>query len=133
MKKFLPVLTLLTLILPVVALSAPVVQPTTCKLVADLTNIDPACSDGATVSIETLGACCAINSVYKIANVIFIVLVALSIVFFLLGAGTLVIAAGAPEKVASGRNYILYAIIGLAAAFLARAVPAVAKFFIGGV
>ncbi len=134
MKKILPALILFTLVLslvlPVVVL-AQVSPPTTCKLVQNLTAIDKACTKGASVSIEQLGACCAVNAIYRITDFIFIVLVAIAILFFLLGAYTLITAAGAPENVARGRNYILYAIVGLAFALLARAVPAIAKLLIG--
>lgn len=105
-----------------------------CTLIVDLSDVDTACTKGATVSALTTkawGMCCALNAVYKITNWIFIVLVFLAVIFFLIGAYTLITAAGDPTKVASGRNYILYAIIGLAVAFLARAVPSVAKAIIG--
>ena len=131
MKRILPVLILLTLVLPAVALA----QPETCNITRTITIGSGAslftCPTGPSVSITDYGQCCALNALYKISDVIFVILLALAIIFFLLGAGTLIIAAGTPEKVQSGRNYILYAIIGLAVAFLARAVPGVAKFFVG--
>lgn len=129
MKKILPVFILFSLALPIVALAQQL--PATCTLVRDLTDINPACTLGAAVNVETFGMCCAINSLYTIINWIFIVLVAIAVILFLMGAFTLITAAGAPEKVAQGRNYILYAIIGLAVALLARAVPAVARALIG--
>ena len=44
---------------------------------------------------------------------IFVILLALAVIFFLLGAGTLIVAAGAPEKVQSGRNYMVIMIFGM--------------------
>ena len=129
MKKILLVFSLLLLALPAVVFAQ--VPPTTCTLVRVLTDINPACTAGAAVNIETFGMCCAINSLYVVINWIFIVLVAIAVVLFLMGAFTLVTAAGSPEKVAQGRNFILYAIVGLAVALLARAVPAVARALIG--
>ncbi|MFC1630234.1 hypothetical protein ACFL06_01720 [Patescibacteria group bacterium] len=135
MKKILLTLVLASMLLP--AAAGAVTQPTSCVLVEDLSDIDPACAVPAggttTVLISDYGACCAVNSIYKVVNIIFVILVGVAIILFLFGAFTLITAAGNPEKVTSGRNYILYAIVGLAVAMLARAVPAVAKMMMGGV
>ena len=133
MKKILPVLILFALVLPVVVFAQGTL-PEGCTIAGDLSDIDPACFEGAFVSetvTDAWGACCAVNTIVRIADFIFIVLVFLAVIFFLLGAFTLITGAGAPEKVASGRSYILYAVFGLAAALLARAVPAIARFLIG--
>lgn len=120
-------------ILPIGIDAAIVVSPTQCTLVENLTDIDGACTDGATVSITDYGVCCAVNSIYKVVNVAFMFLAGIAVLLFLIGAFTLMTAAGSPEKVTSGRNYILYAIVGLALAMLAKSVPMVAKLMIGGV
>ncbi|MBL7150200.1 MAG: hypothetical protein ISS84_01040, partial [Candidatus Pacebacteria bacterium] len=52
-------------------------------------------------------------------------------VFVILGAIFLLTAAGAPERIATGRNYIIYAIVGLAVGFLAKAVPNLVKLILG--
>lgn len=130
MKKILAVAILSVLVFPALAL-AQATPPTDCTLLRDFTAIDPGCTAGSVVSIETFGACCALNSLQRVIDVIFFILVFIAIILFLIGAFTIVTAGGAPERVASGRNYILYAIVGLAIGFLARAVPAVAQFLIG--
>lgn len=127
MKKILLALILFSLVLPAIALA----QPTACTLVEDLTDIDAACISGATVQIADFGACCAVNAIYKVVDFVFVILIGLAIFLFLIGAFMLITAGGNPEKVTSGRNYILYAIVGLAVAMLARAVPAVARLVIG--
>lgn len=129
MKIILPAIILFTLVLPVVVLAQ--AAPSQCTLVRDLTDINAACTKGATVNIDTFGLCCAINAIHRIVDIIFFALLAVAVVFFILGAFTIITSAGAPERVASGRNYILYAILGLVIAFLARAVPAIAKFVLG--
>ncbi len=77
------------------------------------------------------GMFCLMNTLYSITDWIFVLLVALAGIFIIMGAFTLLIAAGNPEKVTSGRNYILYAAIGLVVGFLARAIPNLVKMISG--
>jgi len=77
------------------------------------------------------GICCLLNTLYGITDWVFVVLIALSGIFVVLGAFSILTAAGSPDKVTSGRNYVLYAAIGLAVAFLARAIPAIVKMIVG--
>jgi len=135
MKKFLPVLASISLLVgllsPLVASAVITNAPTTCTLKYDLSGVDPACTKDATVVIEDHGMCCLLNTIYNITDWIFIISVGVATIFVILGAFTLVTAAGSPEKVTSGRNYILYAAIGLIAAFLAKAVAGVVKIIVG--
>ena len=43
----------------------------------------------------------------------------------------LIMAAGDPSKVTTGRQYVMYAVIGLIVGFLARAIPAIVKLAVG--
>jgi len=134
MKKVLTALILINfltaLVLPFLAVAETNI-PETCKLKKDFTDIDSACGKGASVSIEDHGICCLFNTLYNITDWIFLILVALAGLFVIIGAMTLLTAAGDPGKVASGRNYILYAMIGLLIAFLAKAVPSIVKMIMG--
>ena len=130
MKKIITVIALSILVLPALAL-AQGGPPETCTLVRDFTGLDPLCTSGALVNIAEQGICCAFNSLQRVIDVIFLGLLFISIILFLVGAYTLITAAGVPERVGSGRNFLMFAILGLAVAFLARAVPAVARFLIG--
>ena len=75
--------------------------------------------------------CCVLNTIYGVTDLIFVILVALSGIMILIGAFNLLFAAGESEKINKGRNYIIYAAVGLAVGFLARAIPALVVF-IGG-
>ena len=135
-KKFLPVLTsisLLVVLLSPIAASAQITEaPDTCKLGDyDLTDVDSACSSGATVNIADHGMCCLLNTIYNVTNWVFVILCGVATIFVILGAFTIVTAGGSPEKIKSGRDYILYAAIGLLVAFLARAIPGVVKILAG--
>jgi len=135
MKKILQVLvsiSLLVVLLSPIAVSAQVTQaPETCTLKYDLSGVNSACTKNTTVSIADYGMCCLLNTIYNVTNWIFIILVGVVTIFVILGAFTIVTAAGSPEKLNSGRNYILYATIGLLVAFLAKAVPGIVKIIVG--
>ena len=108
--------------------------------------VDAACTDtdnngtidqGETVpptdcySADRGGTVCLINTIYSITDWIFYILMAFVGVMIIIGAFTIITAGGAPEKVTSGRNYVLYAVIGMVVAFFARAIPAIVKTVIG--
>jgi hypothetical protein len=85
------------------------------------------CADSA----AKWGMFCLRNTLYNITDWIFVILVALAGLMVIIGAFTLLMAAGNPEKVTSGRNYILYAAIGLIVGFLAKAIPNLVKMVSG--
>lgn len=77
------------------------------------------------------GMFCLMNTMYSITDWIFVILVALAGIFIIIGAMTLLMSAGTPEKVTSGRNYIMYAAIGLIVGFLAKAIPNLVRMISG--
>jgi hypothetical protein len=90
----------------------------------DGTNGNGTCQNNAVYTIDgNSGICCVLNTMYNITDWIFVILVGIAGLFIVIGAMNLVIAAGAPDKIKSGRDYIMFAAIGLFVAFIARAVP----------
>jgi hypothetical protein len=77
------------------------------------------------------GMFCLMNTLYSITDWIFVIMVGLAGIFIIIGAMTLLTAAGAPDKVTSGRNYIMYAAIGLVVGFLAKAIPNLVRMISG--
>ena len=77
------------------------------------------------------GMICALSSVYTVVDWIFVGLMAVVVLFTILGAFDILTAAGDPEKVKKGRERIMYAMIGLAVALLSRAVPGIVNSLIG--
>lgn len=126
MSKIISVLALALLLLPMVAFAQ-----ATCHITADLTYIDSACVDGADVSVDDYGACCLFNSVYVVTRWLSGIIAALVGLFIIIGAFTIVTAGGVPEKVTAGRNYILYAVIGMVVFLFARAIPSIARAILG--
>jgi hypothetical protein len=139
MKKFLPALFLIGFLAVLVAPATVLAQegaPGSCTIthdLSDLTGID--CPSSGNCPFDSTsydcGMCCVMNAIYTVTDWIFIILVAFAAVMVLFGAFTLLTAAGVPEKVTSGRNYIIYAALGLAVGFLAKAIPAIVKVILG--
>lgn len=68
-----------------------------------------------------------LNIIKTITNWVFAFFVAISIIFLLWGAFSFVTGSGDPQKVADAKSRLLYAVIGIALALLANAVPAVLR------
>lgn len=78
------------------------------------------------------GVCCVLNTVYVITDWVFAALILVSVVVIILAGFKMVTASGSAEKVGEARQSIIYAAVGIAVAFLARAVPLAVKFILGG-
>jgi len=134
MKKIFSALVLLNILvflfLPVVATAQ--VPPESCTMKRTIVLKDFICSEGDLIKLDGERAiCCLLNTIYNVTDWIFVFLVALATVFVILGAIFLLTAAGAPDRIASGRNYIIYAMVGLALGFVAKAIPAIVKLITG--
>jgi len=65
-----------------------------------------------------------------IANWIFALLLAVALIFILIAAFQFLTSGGSPETVAKARQTLLYAVIGIAVAFLARGFVAIVRVII---
>lgn len=133
MKKILPALVILSfLVVPMLIFATgPKDQ---CTLRHDVSDIDPACIEGATVSelvTTSWGMCCMLDAVYTTTDWLFVVLIAFVAIMIIWGGVSIVTAGNNPEKVNTGRSYIMFAAIGLAVAFLARAIPSIVRALLG--
>lgn len=143
MKKLALILIGLVVMLAPLAISAaaPPVEVTSCTMNHDLTGLDwenkgftcPAkgavCQFDSTVF--TCGSCCMLNTIYTVTDWIFLFVIAMVTIMVLMGGYNLVTAAGDPEKVAKGKNYVLWASIGFVVALAAKAIPYIAKNILG--
>ena len=77
------------------------------------------------------GMCCLLNTLYNVTDWLFFALIAVAGILVVLGAMNMIMSQGDPEKVSTGRNYVVYAAIGLAIGFLARAIPNIARMIVG--
>ena len=131
MKKIIALAILAAMMVPMAAAAQPV---NSCTMRHNLRDFDTACSQGANVNNLSTGAwgmCCMLDAVYTVTDWIFFILLAVVALLVIWGGFTIAVAGGAPDKVNEGRNYILYALLGLALALLSRAIPSVARALIG--
>ena len=146
------------MVLPMIASAQATVPQECCKLKRDLGDIDSACTStvnstmivgpsvmgegtgegecaaGAVVAdgvTDNWGMCCLLNSIYNLTSWIFNILMFIVILMVIFGAFTLVTAGGDPEKIGKGRGYIMYAVIGMAVALLAKLIPSLVKVIVG--
>jgi hypothetical protein len=109
--------------------------PTQCLITKDVTGSGMNCPSSGICPFDSTvydcGLCCLLNSVYTVTDWIFIFLMALSALMIIIGAFNYVTSAGNPEKTKTGRDFIMYAAIGIAIALFAKAIPAILKMMIG--
>jgi len=139
MKKIVATLALISLLaLPAMVFAQEMpTEPTQCRMRNNLTTLtgitcpDPteACTFDSTT--YDCGACCVLDVVYSVSNWIFIFVIFVAFIFVILGAYNIMSAGGSPEKVQTGRSFIMYAIIGLFFALIARSLPDIAMSFLG--
>jgi len=80
---------------------------------------------------EQWGMICLINSVNTATNWIFYLLMIIVVVMVVIGGATYMLSAGNPERAGKGKSIIIYGIIGLVIALLARLIPSVVKLIVG--
>jgi len=138
LKKILPALFLISfltvLIAPVVvsAVEEPGEMAGTCTLTHDFGGWEKVrCPASGACDFDNptydCPMCCAMNAIYSVTDWIFIGVLAFVVIFILIGAFTMMTAAGSPEKVTSGRNYIIWAMVGAIVAALAKSIPSIVK------
>ncbi|KPJ56745.1 hypothetical protein AMJ49_03980 [Parcubacteria bacterium DG_74_2] len=149
MKKILSVLilaTVLTILVAPVMVSADAEGPTECcELKRDFelggttynegNVVGPAggncdIAGGITDTTDNWGILCLLNTIYGVTNLIYIILIALSVIFVLFGGFTILTAGGNAENVGKGKDYITYAVVGLVIALLARAIPSIVMYML---
>jgi len=74
---------------------------------------------------------CLFNTIYNITETIFIILMAIVGIFGVSGGFLIITSAGNPTKFQKGKNFIIFSLIGLALALLAKFFPSVIRFFLG--
>ena len=92
-----------------------------CTTEHDLTQYKGCTDYGIDVFVEEEDAqCCVIDKVLTVGDYIFVAILVVAILIILIAAWTFLTAGGNPDKVTSARNYLIYALVGIAVAFLAR-------------
>ena len=74
---------------------------------------------------------CLLGSVILVTDWIFIFLMIFVSLMVIIGAYTIVSAAGLPDRVTKGKNYILYAVIGMVVGLLSKGIPDLIEVLLG--
>jgi len=123
--------------------------PECCILKRDFSDIDEACESDKVVgppgtygkdcygtsvnaTTEAWGVCCLFNSVYTITTWIMTALVTVSILIGAFGGWLIATSGGNPAQLDKGKNYILYAIIGIIIGLVARGIPGLVRLLMKG-
>ncbi|MCP6719425.1 MAG: hypothetical protein KJI71_04305 [Patescibacteria group bacterium] len=77
------------------------------------------------------GLICFVNTVNTVVDFSSFILITVVVFLVLIGGFTIATAGGNPENVNKGRNYIMYAMLGLAVVLLSRAIPGIVEAFVG--
>ena len=77
------------------------------------------------------GTVCLLDSVYNVTDWIFYGLLSLVSVFTIYGGFLIVKAGDNAEDVGKGRQYVVFATVGLIVAFLSKLIPSIAQGIIG--
>jgi multisubunit Na+/H+ antiporter MnhB subunit len=107
--------------------------PTSCTIRAE-TGISGCGGAGTSCSFtadDQCSLCCAISSLVYVTNWVFTILVLITVLLVIVGAFYILTSAGDTEKFNKGRDFIMYAAIGLGVALLAKAIPAIVRYVIG--
>ena len=135
MKKIIPGLILISLlallVVPVTLKAQAMIE--TCTIRNSKTPTVSGCSGlgvGSTPSYADYAICCLMDKIYQVTDWIFVILMALVIIFVLYGGFLILTAGGSEEKVTKGKTYITYALAGFVIAILARALPNIAYYFV---
>ncbi len=84
-----------------------------------------------TDAAKTCGSCCMMDTIYTITDWIFLGVVSIAMIMIFIGAFNIITAGGSPEKVITGRSYIIFAAVGIIIALIAKLIPVIAKNIIG--
>lgn len=140
MKKALLVLALIGLMAPTLALAQLDDAPDSCIIKAepgiancpsDCDAVGDDCDYDDTNAGVTGAMCCLFSTINYVVNWLFMAIMIIVVILILVGAFTLITASGSEEGVAKGRNYIVFALIGVAVALLARALPYLIRSIMG--
>ena len=75
--------------------------------------------------------CCLMSAISNITNWIFLIFMGVAVIMVIIGGFFMVTSAGNPEQFGKGRTLVIYALIGVIIALLAKFVPGIAKFIVG--
>jgi len=77
------------------------------------------------------GVVAMFNTLYTVTNWVFYIMTVVAVLMIVFGGFTYLTAAGDPGKAGKGKGILMYAIIGLAIALIAKIIPSLVRFILG--
>lgn len=129
-------------LVPLIANAAPANE---CKLRAGVTATEatdllgyPSAGHGAGAGLSLSGEdagdnalICTYGLIKFVTNLLFVIVLVIATLFIALAAFYFLTAGAKPDKVEKARNFLIFAIVGLVVASVAKVVPAIVRGFIG--
>ncbi len=94
-------------------------------------EIIPTTDTATAMGTEKWGMICLLNTVYTVTNWVFYIMTIVAVLMIVFGGFTYITAAGDPAKAGKGKSILMFAIIGLAIALIAKLIPSLVRFIIG--
>ena len=141
MKRFLSGLILLSLlvvlIVPVLTVSAQttgvVEECTVHPKVREIGTIAGVDCNVATAKADEKGICCLMSTIYRASDLIFALLMVISIFILVYGGVKIVLSQGDETEWQKGKTLVTYAIFGILIALFARVIPGIVVGIAGGI
>jgi membrane-associated HD superfamily phosphohydrolase len=85
----------------------------------------------ATWQTSEWGTVCLVNTVNNVTNWLFYLMSAVAVLLFIVGAVFYMAAGGSPDAAKKGKAFIIFAIVGIVIALVAKMIPSLVKAVIG--
>ena len=89
------------------------------------TGVTDVCGD------EKWGMYCLVNTVYNVTNWVFYLMIVAVVIVFVIAGAMYMMAGGDSEKTKSAKGMMIYGIVGLVIALIAKLIPSVVKLIVG--
>lgn len=137
-KALVGILVLFFLAFPAISLAQLDTGPlTSCTVSGDAVDNLSFCSsftggsDCTFATDKNCAVCCLFGAIFTVTDWVFAAVLLISSLLVIFGGFNIATAGGDPSKVNTGRNYILFAMIGFAVALFASAIPNLVRALIG--
>jgi len=89
------------------------------------------CDPNGGPTMTDCGMCCLINVVYVVCDWIFYLMMIAVVIVFVVAGAMYMMSSGDAEKTKSAKNLIIFGIVGLIIALVAKLIPSVVKLIVG--
>jgi len=87
--------------------------------------------DPTQTGMEDCGMCCLLNVIYTVCDWVFYLMMVAVVIVFVIAGARYMMAGGDSEKTKGAKGMMIYGIVGLVIALIAKLVPSVVKLIVG--